>query len=215
MSNSLETEAMVSKAAEALSDAGSWMKYRTVPLSYTGGNEREQGRLNPCEVRLGILGAFITDENSICRIVLDSKTTEYDVRTDNVMAAIGTGLEWLNHFDAPESDYAKFMVDRVEDFELFVPPKEGASMVAGVQAMFDTEHGEMRPEFIFSNQLEDASQRVRDFCLDLSFEYPGIINNNLAVNRLTNMSVGTMGRLTMSLGQALLPTSIDEFYQPA
>lgn len=218
MPENLETAGKIFKAEEDVDHLASSLKFRTVPLLDRTGQEVERYRggtnngRDLCEFRLGMIGAFAVGEDSVTQMVFSSRGTGYEITATEVMAVLGLGLDRLSGFDSEEGKCVDFMLKDKDAPVFFDPEPSGARLLSGVQAMFDTVHGELRPELVFSRELEDSSHRVRDYYLDLSRQYPGLAEHNTAVTNLTNPRPDNLARVTLALAQSLLPDSIEESY---
>lgn len=188
---------------------------KTQKVNLPGPNTRTMEKSSPCETHAAMLGAFATGRGVVHQAFTFGVLDSFELSKSEAVSQVDLGLERLHNFAEPHIAAFEHVAKSAEEIIWDNTNSKKIEFLAGVQVMFDTEYGSLRPELVYNiERLEDVAftpqAALMDlYCSGINISRKQLEGNDLAMDVL-NPSDDTRIKLSVAAASMILPRSLDE-----
>lgn len=187
---------------------------RIQKINLPGANTTTKEKGSPCETHAAMLGAFATGRGIAYGAFTFGVLDSFELNKGETVSQIDLGLDRLHGFAEPHMAAFEHVAKSAEEIIWDNTSSKKIEFLAGVQVMFDTEYGSLRPELIYNvDRLDDVAFAPQTALLDLYSNGIDICRKRLEGNDLAlkvlNPSDETRTALSVAVASTILPRSFD------
>lgn len=180
-----------------------------------GHESRQRERPSVCETQAAMLGSFATSRGLVSEVMIfNGPFKRFDLNQEAVLAQIDIGLERLNKFADGHMGAFEHTAKSAEEIIWDNMSDDETTFVAGVQVMFDTEYGGLRPELVYNMKNIDSvvfapqSSLLSLYANGIDVDYTRLHANDRAAS-VINPTDQTRSQLAITAASLVLPKSLD------